>query len=315
MGLCSLPLTALTRWPLRWEVVGCLRRGGLAPCQGGPSGPGRGGRGRGAGPPGPALLLSGVPAPTPTPPPGAGTGEPMDTSEAAAAVTQAELGHLSAEGQEGQAATIPIVLTQQELAALVQQQQLQEAQAQQQQHLPTEALAPADSLNDPAIEGNCLNELAAAVPSTVALLPPTATESECEGAAPRRWGPSAWALPRRRGGGGLARGGGAPRARAGSPGLSGALRATPTDVSLPHRPGSVQHVCGSAAGGGGQPRQAAGRGHLDGSGQWHRVPGCGESGAAGFQEVRRPGPEGRGFQLSFPSFRSQTCRPHPARRL
>ncbi|KAF6390100.1 host cell factor C1 [Rhinolophus ferrumequinum] len=109
----------------------------------------------------------------------AGTGEPMDTSEAAAAVTQAELGHLAAEGQEGQATTIPIVLTQQELAALVQQQQqLQEAQAQQQQHhLPTEALAPADSLNDPAIEGNCLSELAGAVPSTVALLPSTATES------------------------------------------------------------------------------------------------------------------------------------------
>nr|XP_060498856.1 host cell factor 1 isoform X5 [Panthera onca] len=108
----------------------------------------------------------------------AGTGEPMDTSEAAAAVTQAELGHLSAEGQEGQATTIPIVLTQQELAALVQQQQqLQEAQAQQHHHLPTEALAPADSLNDPAIESNCLNELAAAVPSTVALLPSTATES------------------------------------------------------------------------------------------------------------------------------------------
>lgn len=110
----------------------------------------------------------------------AGTGEPMDTSEAAAAVTQAELGHLSAEGQEGQATTIPIVLTQQELAALVQQQQqLQEAQAQaqQQHHLPTEALAPADSLNDPSIESNCLNELASAVPSTVALLPSTATES------------------------------------------------------------------------------------------------------------------------------------------
>lgn len=115
---------------------------------------------------------------------GAGTGEPMDTSEAAAAVTQAELSHLSAEGQEGQATTIPIVLTQQELAALVQQQQLQEAQAQQQQHhLPTEALAPADSLNDPTIESNCLNELAGAVPSTVGLLPPTATEST--------WGP-AW---------------------------------------------------------------------------------------------------------------------------
>lgn len=113
--------------------------------------------------------------------PGAGTGEPMDTSEAAAAVTQAELGHLSAEGQEGQATTIPIVLTQQELAALVQQQQqLQEAQAQaqQQHHLPTEALAPADSLNDPSIESNCLNELASAVPSTVALLPSTATESK-----------------------------------------------------------------------------------------------------------------------------------------
>ncbi|XP_035964799.1 host cell factor 1 isoform X3 [Halichoerus grypus] len=109
----------------------------------------------------------------------AGTGEPMDTAEAAAAVTQAELGHLSAEGQEGQATTIPIVLTQQELAALVQQQQqLQEAQAQQQHHhLPTEALAPADSLNDPTIESNCLSELAAAVPSTVALLPSTATES------------------------------------------------------------------------------------------------------------------------------------------
>ncbi|XP_075814449.1 host cell factor 1 isoform X7 [Microtus pennsylvanicus] len=107
-----------------------------------------------------------------------GTGEPMDTSEAAAAVTQAELGHLSAEAQEGQATTIPIVLTQQELAALVQQQQqLQEAQAQQQQHLPTEALAPADSLNDPSIESNCLNELASAVPSTVALLPSTATDS------------------------------------------------------------------------------------------------------------------------------------------
>lgn len=104
----------------------------------------------------------------------AGTGEPMDTSDAAA-VTQAELGHLAGEGQEGPATTIPIVLTQQELAALVQQQQLQEAQAQ--HHLPTEALAPADSLNDPAIESNCLNELAGAVPSTVALLPSTATES------------------------------------------------------------------------------------------------------------------------------------------
>ncbi|XP_070597488.1 host cell factor 1 isoform X2 [Erythrolamprus reginae] len=133
-----------------------------------------------------------------------GPGEAMDTSEAAA--TQAELGHLSSEGPEGQATAIPIVLTQQDLAALVQQQQqqLQEAQAaavaaavqqqqqhhhhhQQQQHpppqhqlpahLPTEALAPADSLNDPASESNGLNELASAVTSTVGLLPPTPTES------------------------------------------------------------------------------------------------------------------------------------------
>ncbi|XP_026108143.1 host cell factor 1-like isoform X4 [Carassius auratus] len=74
-------------------------------------------------------------------------------------------------GQDGQqSTTIPIVLTQQELAALVQQQQqLQEAQAQAQAQaaaaqqlsaaaaaaaLPTEALAPADSLNDPASESN-----------------------------------------------------------------------------------------------------------------------------------------------------------------
>lgn len=118
----------------------------------------------------------------------------MDTSEAAA--TQAELGHLASESPEGQATAIPIVLTQQELAALVQQQhQLQEAQAaavaaaaaaaQQQppqhplpSHLPTEALAPADSLNDPASESNGLNELASAVTSTVGLLPPTPTESK-----------------------------------------------------------------------------------------------------------------------------------------
>ncbi|XP_044538834.1 host cell factor 1 [Gracilinanus agilis] len=117
-----------------------------------------------------------------------GAGEPMDTSDAAA-VAQAELGHLTAEGQEGQPTSIPIVLTQQELAALVQQQQqLQEAQAQVQaqvhhhhhhhhHHLPTEALAPADSLNDPATESNGLSDLAGAVTSTVALLPSTATES------------------------------------------------------------------------------------------------------------------------------------------
>ncbi|XP_062830123.1 host cell factor 1 isoform X2 [Anolis carolinensis] len=121
-----------------------------------------------------------------------GSGEAMDTSETATA--QAELRHLASGASENQTTAIPIVLTQQELAALVQQQhQLQEAQAaaaaaaaaaQQHQpqhplpsHLPTEALAPADSLNDPASESNGLNELASAVTSTVGLLPPTPTES------------------------------------------------------------------------------------------------------------------------------------------
>ncbi|KAM3911896.1 host cell factor 1 isoform 2-T2 [Leptodactylus fuscus] len=129
-------------------------------------------------------------------------GEPMDTSD----VAHAELRHLTSEGPT---TTIPIVLTQQELAALVhQQQQLQEAQHQQQlqqqlqqqqlqqqqqqqiqqqqlqqlqlqqlHHVPTEALAPADSLNDPASESNGLNELTSAVTSAVSLLPSTATDS------------------------------------------------------------------------------------------------------------------------------------------
>ena len=79
------------------------------------------------------------------------------------------------------------MLTQQELAALVQQQQqlqLQEAQAVAQQasaeaNLPTEGLAPADSLNDPSVESNGHNEMAAAVTSAVAsLLPRTTAESK-----------------------------------------------------------------------------------------------------------------------------------------
>ncbi|KAM8934811.1 host cell factor 1 [Pelodytes ibericus] len=130
-------------------------------------------------------------------------GDAMDTSD----VAHAELRHLTAEGPT---TTIPIVLTQQELAALVQQQQqLQEAQQQQQlqqqqlqqqqlqaqqqlqqqqlqaqhlqqlqqlqqlHHVPTEALAPADSLNDPASESNGLNELT----SAVTLLPVSTAES------------------------------------------------------------------------------------------------------------------------------------------
>ncbi|XP_071229408.1 host cell factor 1b isoform X4 [Salvelinus alpinus] len=87
-------------------------------------------------------------------------------------------------GQEGQHQNIPIVLTQAELAALVQQQQqLQEAQALAQAaaaaaaaqlNQPTEGLAPADSLNDPASESNG-QELAAAVTQAVARLAPTCT--------------------------------------------------------------------------------------------------------------------------------------------
>uniref|UniRef100_A0A3Q3BG19 Host cell factor 1 n=2 Tax=Kryptolebias marmoratus TaxID=37003 RepID=A0A3Q3BG19_KRYMA len=83
-----------------------------------------------------------------------------------------------------QTTNIPIMLTQQDLAALVQQQQqLQEAQAAAQQasvdtSLPTEALAPADSLNDPSVESNGHNEMAASVTSAVvSLLPRTTAET------------------------------------------------------------------------------------------------------------------------------------------
>ncbi|XP_034027724.1 host cell factor 1-like isoform X2 [Thalassophryne amazonica] len=79
--------------------------------------------------------------------------------------------------------SIPIVLTQQELAALVQQhQQLQDAQnhpqapAEQEPHhgpVPTEGLAPADSLNDPAAESNGHELTSLAVTSAVARLAST----------------------------------------------------------------------------------------------------------------------------------------------
>ncbi|KAM4581930.1 host cell factor 1a [Fundulus diaphanus] len=87
-------------------------------------------------------------------------------------------------GEGQQPTSIPIMLTQQELAALVQQQQqLQEAQAAAQQasvdsSMPTEGLAPADSLNDPSVESNGHNEMAASVTSAVAsLLPRTTAET------------------------------------------------------------------------------------------------------------------------------------------
>ncbi|XP_056665908.1 host cell factor 1-like isoform X3 [Monodelphis domestica] len=97
--------------------------------------------------------------------------EHMDTLDPGMA--QAEQGHLPTEAQEGQSSAIPIVLTQQELAVLVQQQhQLQETQTQtQQQPISSEALAPADSLNDPATENSSLSDTASVITSTVTLMP------------------------------------------------------------------------------------------------------------------------------------------------
>lgn len=77
---------------------------------------------------------------------------------------------------------IPIVLTQQELAALVQQQQQMHQQEPepepepepQHSSIPTEGLAPADSLNDPAADASNGHELtSAAVTSAVARLAST----------------------------------------------------------------------------------------------------------------------------------------------
>ncbi|XP_070825570.1 host cell factor 1b isoform X2 [Chaetodon trifascialis] len=100
------------------------------------------------------------------------------TEEAAQQVTiQAVLqaaGHM--EGLADQ--SIPIVLTQQELAALVQQQLNQpepEPAEPEPQHssMPTEGLAPADSLNDPAAESNGHELTSSAVTSAVARLAST----------------------------------------------------------------------------------------------------------------------------------------------
>ncbi|XP_070701690.1 host cell factor 1a [Pempheris klunzingeri] len=100
------------------------------------------------------------------------------------AAQQAVMNENESTGESQQPTSIPIMLTQHELAALVQQQQqLQEAQAAAQQatvdtNLPTEGLAPADSLNDPSVESNGHNEMAAAVTSAVAsLLPRTTAET------------------------------------------------------------------------------------------------------------------------------------------
>ncbi|KAJ0023268.1 hypothetical protein NQD34_003167 [Periophthalmus magnuspinnatus] len=100
------------------------------------------------------------------------------------AAQQAVMNEGDSAGEGQQTTNIPIMLTQQELVALVQQQQqLQEAQAAAQQSavdtsMPTEGLAPADSLNDPSVESNGHNEMAAAVTSAVAsLLPHTAADT------------------------------------------------------------------------------------------------------------------------------------------
>uniref|UniRef100_A0A8C1XEW3 Host cell factor 1 n=1 Tax=Cyprinus carpio TaxID=7962 RepID=A0A8C1XEW3_CYPCA len=97
------------------------------------------------------------------------------------AAQQAVMSSGDAGGDDQQTHTIPIVLTQQELAALVQQQQQLQAAQQQaaaQAALPTEGLAPADSLNDPSSESNGHNEIAAAATSTVVrLLPSTSAET------------------------------------------------------------------------------------------------------------------------------------------
>ncbi|XP_073681548.1 host cell factor 1a [Garra rufa] len=97
------------------------------------------------------------------------------------AVLQAAQQAVMSSGDDQQTHTIPIVLTQQELAALVQQQQQLQAAQQQaaaQAALPTEGLAPADSLNDPSSESNGHNEMAAAATTTVVgLLPSTSAET------------------------------------------------------------------------------------------------------------------------------------------
>lgn len=97
--------------------------------------------------------------------------EPMDTAQTVSvAVAQAEL---EANVQEGQVTSIPIVLTPQGLAALVQQQHPQPHPT----PTLTEALAPSDSINDIPTESNCFSELARVVPSTRALLTSTAVPS------------------------------------------------------------------------------------------------------------------------------------------
>ncbi|GAB0202300.1 host cell factor 1 [Grus japonensis] len=134
-----------------------------------------------------------------------GAAEPLESGGAGGGGAPPDLGALGPEGPEGPGGAIPIVLTQQELAALVQQQQLQEAAAAPPAppqpppaaaaappppppvppHLPTEALAPADSLNDPAADANGLGgELGGPPPAAAAATPAPAAPPAAAAAAP-----------------------------------------------------------------------------------------------------------------------------------
>ncbi|XP_041035568.1 host cell factor 1b isoform X2 [Carcharodon carcharias] len=115
-----------------------------------------------------------------------GPGEAMDMAEPRQQPPphESNLGQLSTEANDAQTDLPLAVLAHQDLAVLVQQQQQQQQQqlqaaGQSQPQLPTEALAPADSLNDPAAESNGLGELTSPVANAGAhpLLPPATTES------------------------------------------------------------------------------------------------------------------------------------------
>ncbi|XP_032939348.1 host cell factor 1 [Catharus ustulatus] len=115
-----------------------------------------------------------------------GTSEPLEPGEPGGGPPELGAALGVSEGAGGAGGALPLVLTQQELAALVQHQQhLAETgtappatpappppqAAAPPPHLPTEALAPADSLNDPAGDSNGLGELGGAPPAGL-LIPP-----------------------------------------------------------------------------------------------------------------------------------------------
>ncbi|XP_072102987.1 LOW QUALITY PROTEIN: host cell factor 1-like [Mobula birostris] len=100
-----------------------------------------------------------------------GTSDPVGTPETGQQPHEADLRQLGTEAAEGQQPALPLaVLAHQDLAALV------EGASKSQPQLPTEALAPADSLNDPAAESNGLGS-AASEGGGHGLLSPGTTES------------------------------------------------------------------------------------------------------------------------------------------